>query len=123
MNIQFHFTNTTDALKEDIKEYGTKRFLRLEKYITSFPDDNKMLSVKIEYFERHNAFKVTCTLQLGGKTIHHEETKHDPKETIDLVEANLISQTKKYVDQLRGKNNKRNSKNDDEEIEVNYDNI
>jgi len=123
MNIQFNFSNITEALKEDIKEYGTRRFERLDKYLSSFSDDNKLLTVKVEYYERHNAFKVTCTLQLRGKTIHHDEIKHDPKETIDLVEANLIRQTKKHVEKLGVKNGHKSTPTNDEDIEINYDNI
>jgi len=123
MNIQFAFSNITEALKEDLKEYSDRRFQRLEKYTSSFPDDNKMMTVKIEYYERHNAFKVTCTLQLGGKTIHHDEIKHDPKETIDLVEANLIRQAKKHLEQLKEKGNGKAVTVDAGDIEVNYDNI
>ena len=126
MNIQFIFSNITEKQKEDIREYSARRFGRLEKFLTTFSEDSKNLKVKAEYYERHNAFKITCALQLGGKTIHHDEIKHDARETIDLVESNLVHQTKKYLEQLQEKNsaNKKNEKITIEEIpDLNYDNI
>lgn len=129
MNIEFHFTNVSDQAKGDIQDYATKRFQHLDTFLTSYPEDNKMLVVNITYFERHNAFEVNCNLKLGGKMIHHKEIKHLPQETIDLVEANLIRQAKKHIDHLRKNQRKEEVEVSEEgllpeeETDVTYDNI
>jgi len=101
MNLQFHFQNISDVLKEDLKEYASKRFEHLERFASTFQEDNKMLNIHLEHYEKHNAYEIKATLQLGGKTLHHEETTHDPKEAIDKTEANLIRQIQKHIDLLR----------------------
>jgi ribosomal subunit interface protein len=103
MNLQFHFVHITDALKDDLKDYASKRFEHLETFLHTFPEDNKMLKVDIEHHEKHNEFDVKCTLTMGGTVIHHEEVTHNPKEAIDKSEANLIRQVKKTVDKMRDK--------------------
>lgn len=101
MNLQFHFVNITDALKEDLKDYASKRFEHLETFLQTFPEDNKMLKLDIEHQEKHNQYDVKCTLTMGGKILHHEEITHNPKEAIDKSEANLIRQAKKSVHKMR----------------------
>jgi len=103
MNIQFHFEHITDALKDDLKTYGTKRLEHLETFLSTFPDDNKLLKIDITHRDRHNEFEVKCTLSFGGKVIHHEETTHNPQEAIDKSEANLIRQAKKQISIMRDK--------------------
>lgn len=126
MNTQYHFKHVTDAAKEDIKEYGNKRFENLEKYVSSFQQDNKLLHVDVEYHEKHKEFEIKTNLTLGGNHLHHVETCHNYMEGIDKSEANLIRQAKKYVDHLREK-----VRADQEHVEevvdagrdINYDNI
>ena len=101
MNIQFHFENITDVLKEDLKSYGTKRFEHLETFLSTFPEDNKMLKIDIAHQDRHNQYEVKCTLTFGGNTLHHEELTHNPQEAIDKSEANLIRQAKKQISKMR----------------------
>ena len=101
MKLQFHFQQISDVLKEDLKEYATKRFEHLERFVSTFQEDNKLLSLHIEHHEKHNQFELKASLQLGGKVLHHEENTHDPKEAIDKTEANLIRQAKKHVQLLR----------------------
>lgn len=102
MNINFKFHTISEVLKEDLKTYATDKFEHLERFLSTFQDDNKMLTVSIEHHEKHNQYEVKCTLQAGGKTIHHEEMTHDPKEAIDKSESNLIRQIKKHLELLRG---------------------
>lgn len=101
MKLQFHFKHLTDALKEDIKNYGNEKFQHLETFLHSFPEDNKMLKVDVEHHEKHNQYELKATLTLGGKHIHHEENTHDPREAIDKTEANLIRQAKKHIELMR----------------------
>lgn len=103
MNIQFHFAHITDALKADLKEYATKRFEHLETFLSTFPDDNKMLKIDIDHQDKHDQYTVKTTLNMGGKTIHHEEVTHNPNEAIDKSEANIIRQAKKQLDLMREK--------------------
>jgi len=127
MNIQFHFKHLTDALKDDLKDYASKRFEHLERFLSSYPDDNKILTIDVEHHERHNAYEVKCTLQLAGKIIHHKEVTHLPKEAIDKSEANLIRQAKKHIEHIREKGiplEEVEAKLPEEEApDVNYDNI
>lgn len=101
MNLQFHFQNITEVLKDDLKEYASKRFEHLERFVSTFQEDNKLLKVHVEHHEKHNSYELKATLQLGGQVLHHEETTHDPKEAIDKTEANLIRQAKKHVQLMR----------------------
>ena len=101
MNIQYHFQNISDALKDDLKSYGDTRFEHLETFLGSFQDDNKLLRVDITHHDKHDAYEVKCNLEVGGKTIHHKEVTHNPKEAIDKSEANLIRQAKKHIQLLR----------------------
>lgn len=101
MNIQFQFHHVSDVLKEDIKTYATKRFEHLERFLTTFQEDNKLLTLSLEHHEKHNMYQLKCTLLMGGKTIHHDEETHDPKEAIDKAEANLVRQAKKQLELLR----------------------
>jgi|CXWL01.1.fsa_nt_gi ribosome-associated translation inhibitor RaiA len=102
MNINFKFHTISDVLKEDLKLYATDKFSHLERFLSTFPDDNKLLTVSIEHHEKGNLYDVKCNLQVGGKTIHHEESTHNPKEAIDKSEANLIRQIKKHMEIMRG---------------------
>ena len=127
MNLQLQFSNMSETSKEDVEEYARKRFEHLETFLSTYQDDNKQLKIKMEYHKKHSAFEANCTLTLAGKTIHHREIKHEPRETIDLCEANLIRQAKKHIDKLRTKTKDEEIANSDasvdEETTVNFDNI
>lgn len=130
MNIQYQFKNISDQTKEEVRDYADKRFAHLETFLSTYQDDNKMLTVNVEYHQRHNAFEVNVRLQLAGKSLHHKEVKHNIQEVLDLVEANIIRQAKKHIDHLRKDQHKEASiptpEADDlpeEETTVNYDNI
>ncbi|MDP2691498.1 MAG: HPF/RaiA family ribosome-associated protein [Candidatus Gracilibacteria bacterium] len=127
MNLRFHFKNTTEALKEDLKLYAEKRFEHLERFLSSYQEDNKILTIDIEHHERHESYEVKSTLQIGGKVLHHTEMTHVPKEAIDKAEANLIRQAKKHIEHIREKGiplEKVNKELPEEEAPpMSYDNI
>ena len=102
MTLQIKFTNLSEILKEDLKNYATDKFMHLERFLSTFPDDSKTLNVSIEHHIKHNQYEIKCNLELGATSIHHEETTHNPKEAIDKSEANLIRQLKKFMEKLRG---------------------
>lgn len=101
MNLQFQFHGISDVLKNDLQEYATKRFEHLERFDSTFPEDNKLLTFRLEFHPKHSEYELKAVLTLGGKTFHHEEVTHNPMEAIDNTEANLIVQVKKYIDLMR----------------------
>lgn len=127
MNIQYHFVHLSDDIKEKVREYADKRFQNIEKLLSHYQEDNKMLKVDIEYQERHNQFKVKATLDLAGKRLHHEEDTHNYMEAIDNTEANLMRQAKKHIDHLRTDKGKvidaTEEAVEDGGRDINYDNI
>ncbi|MDF2379657.1 MAG: HPF/RaiA family ribosome-associated protein [Candidatus Gracilibacteria bacterium] len=126
MNIQYHFKHVTDVAKADIKEYADKRFENLEKFISSYQEDNKLLHVDVEFHDKKSEFEIKSNLTLGGHHLHHVEMCHNYMEGVDKSEANLIRQAKKHVDHLR--DNVRGDQKHVEEVvdagrDMNYDNI
>ena len=96
MNIRYYLQNINEKCKQDIEEYfSAKKINQINRLIKKGDQELVQLTVRIEYFNRHNAFAAKIELAFGKKVFFSEEQSHDVLKALDFSIKRLISQLKK----------------------------
>ncbi len=96
MNIRYYFQNTNDDCKKGVENFfSQKKIDQIERLLNANEQELGQLTVRVEYFEKHNAFSVKAELSFGKKVLFGEEQSHDVKKAMTLATKRLISQLKK----------------------------
>ncbi len=96
VNIRYYFQNANDACKKGVKTFfSQKKIGQIEKLLKLNEQELSQLTVRIEYFEKHNAFSVKVEMAFGKEVLLGEEQSHDIKKALNLATKRLISQLKK----------------------------
>ena len=92
MQMQFQTSGLKNSEKEYFEKYAQKKFSKLQSLLKKFDPDTVILHLNIEHMEKHNAFIFKAHLELPKHSIHHEESKHNLEEVIDLCYENIHQQ-------------------------------
>ncbi|MDD4990445.1 MAG: HPF/RaiA family ribosome-associated protein [Candidatus Pacebacteria bacterium] len=96
MNIRYHLQNINDECKKEIEEYfSVKKINQINRLIKKSEQEIAQLTVRIEYFSRHNAFSTKIELAFGKKVFFSEEQSHDVLKVLDFSIKRLVRQLKK----------------------------
>ncbi len=87
-------------LDNDIKKYVNKKIGRLDKYITKHARKSAHAEVKLKLDKgkKNDKFMAEVVLQLPNETLTAKESTLNIYAAIDIVEAKLRSQLRKYKD-------------------------
>lgn len=96
MNIRYYFQNVNEACRSGVEDFfSQKKISQIEKLLNEHEQQLGQLTIRVEYFEKHNAFSVKMELAFGKKVLFGEEQSHDVKRALNLAAKRLVSQIKK----------------------------
>ncbi len=96
MNIRYYFQNTNEDCKKGVENFfSQKKISQIEKLLNPQEQQLGQLTIRVEYFEKHNAFSAKAELAFGKKVFFGEEQSHDVKKALNLAVKRLVSQLKK----------------------------
>ena len=96
MNIRYYFQNVNNVCEKDVKDYfSAKKISQISRLLAKKNQDVAQLTIRIEYFERHNAFAAEAEMTVGKKQFVAKEQSHDVLKALDFSVKRLISQLKK----------------------------
>jgi ribosome-associated translation inhibitor RaiA len=96
MNIRYYFRNVNEACKKGVENhFPEKKLIQIEKLLKPEEKDLSQLTVRVEHFEKHDAFEAKVELAFGKKVLFGEEQSHDVKKALTLAVKRLITQLKK----------------------------
>lgn len=99
-NIHANGTTLTPALREYVEE---KIVASLTPLVVG--DESAMLDVELELTTRHHkkgdVWRAEANLSIGGQMIRTEHTAEDIHTAIDVVEEDIVRETKKFKDKGR----------------------
>lgn len=97
MNIRYYFQHINEKCKKDIEEYfSVKKINQINRLIKKRDQELAQLTVRIEYFNRHNAFSAKIELAWGKEVLLGQEQSHDMLKALDFSIKRLISQLKSH---------------------------
>lgn len=91
----------SSAEELQFNEYALDKTSVFEPLLTKFSQDNKILHLHIEKFEKHDAFKYEMRLVLPSKELIATETSHNITKAVDLAQDRLTRQLKRHIAQLQ----------------------
>jgi len=96
MNIRYYFQNVNEDCKKGVENFfSQKKIEQIERLLNLSEQQFSQLTVRVEHFEKHNAFSVKVEMAFGKKVLFGEEQSHDVKKAMNLATKRLISQLKK----------------------------
>jgi len=96
MNTRYYFQNVNETCKKGVESFfSQKKIGQIEKLLTAEQKNLSQLNVRVEYFEKHNAFVVKTEMSLGKSVFFSQEDSHDVKKALNLAVKRLVSQLKK----------------------------
>ncbi|MDD5433777.1 MAG: hypothetical protein PHE77_03965 [Candidatus Pacebacteria bacterium] len=96
MNIRYYFQNVNDDCKKGVEDFfSQKKIGQIEKLLSPQELELGLLTIRVEYFEKHNAFSVKMEMVCGKEVSLGQEQSHDVKKALDLATKRLVSQLKK----------------------------
>lgn len=96
MNIRYYFQNVNNDCKRGVESFfSEKKISQIEKLLSPQEKELSQLIIRVEYFEKHNAFSVKIEMAFGKKVLFGEEQSHDIVKALDLASKRLIIQLKK----------------------------
>ncbi len=100
---KFELSATGMDLDADIKKYVNRKIGRLDKYITRHARKSAHAEVKLrqEKNKKNDKFFAEVILNLPGETLTAKESTLNVYAAIDIVEAKLRSQLRKYNDKAK----------------------
>lgn len=101
MRITRSYKNISSVEQELFDNYFESKLKQLETLMSKYPDDTVMLSVKLEKFDKHDAYDVELVLSLPMHKIKANEASHAIMKAVDLAKDRLIVQLKKQKDQKK----------------------
>lgn len=92
-------------IDKNLRKYVESKLGRLDKYL---PRDHKAIAMRVEIFRdpsgrEDNRYKVTAVLEVPGPDIVAETATINPHSAVDIVEAKLKDQIRKYKDKNKPK--------------------
>jgi ribosomal subunit interface protein len=87
--------------QELFENYFDSKLSQLETLVKKYPDDAVILDVKLEKFDKHDAYDVEIIFRLPAHKIKANEASHTIMKAVDLAKDRLISQLKKQKDQKK----------------------
>ncbi|MBT3865345.1 hypothetical protein HOE67_00745 [Candidatus Peregrinibacteria bacterium] len=101
MQIQVQYKNLSKSEQALFDEYMKSKIKQIDNLLTNFEEDAVMLDLKIEKFNKHDAFEVEYVLKIPMKTLKSREASHQITKAVDLAKDRLIVQLKKFQKQLK----------------------
>jgi len=100
---KFEIQGVHTTVDDNLKRYVTKKIGRLDKYLPRQHRDSAHAEVSLKERKAKDKKQCTCevTLHLPHQTINIEESTLNMYAAVDIVEAKLKQQIKKYKD-VRG---------------------
>ncbi|MFH0740160.1 MAG: HPF/RaiA family ribosome-associated protein [bacterium] len=96
MNIRYYFQNANEDCKKGVENFFTqKKIDQIERLLNANEKELGQLTIRVEHFEKHNAFSAKVELAFGKKVLFGEEQSHDVKKAMNLAVKRLITQLKK----------------------------
>jgi len=96
MNIRYYFQNVNEVCKNGVENFfSQKKIGQIEKLLQEKEQQAGQLNVRVEYFEKHNAFSVKAELAFGKKVLFGEEQSHNVKKAVSLAVKRLLIQLNK----------------------------
>ncbi len=96
MNIRYYFQNVNEDCRKGVENFfSQKKISQIEKLLNPQEQYFSQLTVRIEYFEKHNAFGAKVELAFGKKVLFSEEQSHDVKKAMNLAVKRIVNQLKK----------------------------
>lgn len=103
METTFFHKNLSKKEEGIFAEYVTSKLEGIENLLTSFEDDEAILRISIEKFDKHDAYDVELRLDIQTKSLIAKETSHHISKAVDLAKDRLLAQIKKHISQMRDK--------------------
>ena len=100
---KFEIRSVHTTVDDNLRKYVTKKIGRLDKYLSRHQRDSAHAEVSLKESKAKDKKQCTCevTLHLPHETINIEESTLNMYAAVDIVEAKLKQQIKKYKD-VRG---------------------
>ena len=98
--LKLHIHNIKTPIKDDLDKYVTRKIGKLDKYIPRSSRSNAHAEVFLKEFKVKTKKQCTCEviLHLPGHEIATSETTLNIFAAVDIVEAKLKNQLRKYKD-------------------------
>jgi len=101
MKITRLYKNVSQKEQELFDSYLPSKIEQVESLMTHFQDDSVSLDVKMEKYDKHDAYDVEFVLKMPMKTMKSKEASHGITKAVDLAKDRLIVQLKKFQSQIR----------------------
>ena len=101
MRITRSYKNISPMEQELFDNYFESKLKQLEALLSKYPDDAVTLDVKLEKFNKHDAYDVEFVLTLPMHKIKANEASHAITKAVDLAKDRLVTQLKKQKDQKK----------------------
>jgi len=101
MKITRLYKNISKTGQELFDNYLPSKLEQIESLFKHLPDDAVNLDVKIEKYEKHDAYDVEFVLKMPMKTMKAKEASHSITKAVDLAKDRLVIQLKKFKDQMK----------------------
>lgn len=87
--------------QELFEDYLPKKIEQIESLLQRFDEDTVELDIRVEKFDKHDAFEVEFVLKIPMRTITAKEASHAITKAVDLSKDRLVSQLKKFQKHVR----------------------
>ncbi len=103
--IKINLNGRKFEIDKELKKYVEHKLGRLDKYL---PRTHKATGMRVEIFRdpsgrEDNRYKVTAVLEVPGPDIVAETATINPHSAVDIVEAKLKDQIRRYKDKHKPK--------------------
>lgn len=97
---KFEIRSVHTTVDDNLRKYVTKKIGRLDKYLSRHQRDSAHAEVSLKESKAKDKKQCTCevTLHLPHETVNIEESTLNMYAAVDIVEAKLKQQIKKYKD-------------------------
>jgi ribosome-associated translation inhibitor RaiA len=96
MQVKYQYKNLSGSEQGLFDDYMPKKLPQIESLLTKYAEDAAMLDIRIEKFDKHDAYEVELVLKLPMKTLKAKETSHNITKAVDFSKDRLIAQIKKF---------------------------
>jgi len=101
MQVQRQYKNLSKSEQGIFDKYLSSKLKQIETLLQKLEDDTATLDVRVEKFEKHDAYEVECILKIPMKTMKSKEASHMITKAVDLAKDRMVIQLKKFQEHLR----------------------
>jgi len=101
MKVRYQYKNLSEKEQEIFEQYFSTKTKSFDALLSRFDEDTVNLDLRVEKFDKHDAFEVEMTLDMPMRKLQAKETSHAITKAVDLSKDRLLIQIKKALSEVR----------------------